>query len=119
MCSSCGGARAARIAGGSPATAIVIGEDDGSAPQPATFLQDYPPAKEGEYKYVKGDGVDQAVEDGVITLTYVQKLGSTYPYPYYVNGRGFTSRSSAERYAGATGGTVQTRDELLAAQSGG
>lgn len=80
--------------------------------------------------YVSGDGVEQAVEDGKITLQYkpravaprprARKTNDTVP-PFYVKtGRnkwvGFKSKAAAERYATSVSGTVLTREEVLKSQ---
>jgi len=136
MCSSCGGGRAARlrIQGSAPGNPIVLGEPNGQAAQPATFLVDHPNAKNGQYRCVSGDGVSQAVVDGLITLGYETRGGAasvgrrpkatdkSAPSFYVKTARnrwvGFHSRPAAERYATTVGAIVQTRNEVLAEQTG-
>ena len=123
MCSSCGG-KAARLPGATPKLPIVFGSPDSRPAQPATFLVDHPPVKAGEYKYVGGDGVEQAVEDQVIQIGYGRPVRSATvprlaesPAVYVKIGSnkwvGFKSQALAEQYAASVGGIVQTREQVL------
>jgi hypothetical protein len=107
----------------------VFGEKDGRAAQPATFLVNHPPVKAKDYKYVAGDGVEQAVEDGIIQIGYGrQQTRKAKPAPvlkdspvaYVRTGNnkwvGFKSVALAEQYARQVGGLVQSRDEVLASK---
>jgi hypothetical protein len=103
----------------------VIGDADGGTAQPATFLVDAHGATTGQYKYVSGSGVDDAVAEGTIRLGYSQptlrrapqRVAANDPEFYVPVGAnkwvGFSSRAAAERYAATTGSAVKTRDDVL------
>jgi hypothetical protein len=104
----------------------MLGEPDGRPAQVATFLQDYEGTGEGEYRYVAGDGVEAAVDDGLIALGYVPRR-SAIPAPpkepvlepqWYVrigNNRwlGFRTKGAADRYAAIRDGVVLSREEVM------
>lgn len=127
MCSSCGGGRS-KLPGSNPKNPIVFGKADGRAPYTATFLVDHEAvAKKGQYRYVAGDGIEAAVEAGILAMGFEQRPRSaprarpvkSAPDYYVKTGNnkwvGFRSRESADRYAKARGETVLTKDEVLAA----
>ncbi len=128
MCSSCGG-KTSKLPGSTPRNPVVFGKKDGRAAQPATFLIDHAGVTAGSYKYVSGDGVEQAVEDGTVTIGYGRPKSRVAraapvlkdsPVAYVKTGSnkwvGFKSVALAERYAAQVGGVVQTRDEVLASK---
>lgn len=114
-----------------PRSPIVFGDADGRPSQPATFKQAHGPAKPGQYLYVAGSGVEEAVEAGVLEIGYrphggraVQHASKPTPKPaspefYVATGRnrwvGFKTRPAAERYAKTIDAEVLTKDEVLAA----
>lgn len=127
-CSTCGGGRsAARTPGGTAKHPIVLGEPDGRPSQVATFLVDHAAGKVGQYRYVAGDGVEPALEDGTIVLGYIPGVGkralkpaekpAPVPQWYVLIGKnrwiGFKTKSAADRYALIRGGEVATRDDVL------
>lgn len=113
--------------GATPKNPVVFGAPDGRAAQPATFLVDQPGVIAGSYKYVAGDGVEQAVEDEIIQIGYGRPKNAKAapvlkdsPVAYVKTGSnrwvGFKSVALAERYAKQVGGVVQSRDEVLASK---
>lgn len=125
MCSSCG-QKARGLPGATSRNPIVLGDPNGQPSQPATFNIKHPNADVGQYKYVSGDGIQAAVENGDISIGYQQAparparvVPSNADAPdWYVrvgNNRwvGFKTRAAAERYAKTVNGTVATRDQVL------
>lgn len=132
MCSTCG-KKAATLPGAKPSNPIVFGEANDATPQPATFLQNYGRARAGHSRFVTGADVERAIEDGIIQIGYrpptavrpvrpVRALASN-PDWYVKTGNnkwvGFKAKPAADRYAKTTGGTVQTREEVLKLQKDG
>lgn len=129
-CSTCGGAKKSAIPGGTSAKPIILGEPNGLPAQVATFLKEHDGVpSSAPYRYVSGDGVEQAVEDGLIALGWqvkkkraARKPKDETPTPeYYVQiGRnrwvGFRSEQKAEVYAKATGGVVVKHDEIIGSE---
>lgn len=125
-CATCGGGNRVRTPGGTARSPIMLGDADGRPAQVATFLRAYDVAGEGEYRYVAGDGVEAAVDDGLIALGYIARA-SAAPKPaappvlepqWYVrigNNRwlGFRTKGAAERYATIRDGVVLSRDEVM------
>lgn len=125
MCSSCG-QKSRGLPGATSAKPIIFGDPDGGPAQPATFLKDHPNAKAGQYKYVSGTGVQDAVDAGDIAIGYkpnppraprqIPALSSA-PDWYVKTGNnrwvGFKTKPAAERYAKTVNGVVVTRDEVL------
>lgn len=125
-CSTCGGKnKGVRTPGGTARNPILFGDADGRAPQVATFLMEYPPdASRGQYRYVAGAGVEQAIEDGIIVRGYAnaptaatQAAPKPPPSYYVVIGKnqwiGFHNREAAERYAKIRGATVETVETIV------
>jgi len=133
-CSTCG--KSARFAkpGGAPRNPIILGESNDEPAQAVTFTVDYEVTSDlkvsaGEYRYVSGTGVDDAVEKGDLTRGFPQRQQRARqqqrprPTPrWYVESDrgsfvGFSSRPAADRYAKTTGKVVLTKDEVLKGES--
>lgn len=128
MCGTCG-QRAARLRtpGASPRNPVLFGAKDKRPAQPATFLQAAGGKEAGAYGYVGGDGVEQAVEDGIIQLGVVaqppaprlvpntSKRASGGPWYVELGGgrfQRFNSLSPADRFARSRGAKVLTQAEV-------
>ena len=134
MCSGgCGGTSSA-LPGATTKSAIVLGNPDGRAAQPAVFQVDHKGiAKKGDPKFVTGTGVEQAVADGIITVGLrkpavtprrgpaITRGGTVLPYQVSIGTKkwvGFTTRAAAERYARTRGVEVQSKDDVIAEMNG-
>jgi hypothetical protein len=110
-CGSCGGGGGGSRAGATRNNAIVFGEPEPEVIR-VTFLQSAGGQAAGATKYVRGSGVQELIDTGVLA----QLSGNTYTLPerysktlYYVGDVGFSSMNEARVRSGQTGEEIVVR----------
>lgn len=110
-CSSCGRAAASR-AGNTPSNSIVFGEPTNDAVR-VRVMQSVAGLQPGAIKYVRGDGVDELVEAGSLSVLAggIRSLAASAAAQtlYYVDGVGYATMDAARVRSGQSGMDIVVR----------